>query len=151
MIRELRRLGSPRPSREIGCCARASKRVHWADLPAQSDQYVRISRTSCKMKRQRCAHPKTGKQARPSAASTNVLPSDRSRRTRPHRRRSGSSPFFRLVVARARPADAVLRRFYEGAALHAACAHTQQAPRPLNGGTRCTYARLWIRSRARRH
>jgi hypothetical protein len=31
------------------------KRVHWVDLPAQSDQCVRISRTSCEMKRRRCA------------------------------------------------------------------------------------------------
>jgi Permuted papain-like amidase enzyme, YaeF/YiiX, C92 family len=30
------------------------KRVHWADLPAQSEQYIGISRTSCKMRRQRC-------------------------------------------------------------------------------------------------
>src|SRR6476619_4523565 len=31
------------------------KRVHWADLPAQSEQYIGTSRTSRKMKRQRCA------------------------------------------------------------------------------------------------
>jgi hypothetical protein len=31
------------------------KRVHWADLPAQSEQYIGISRTSCKMRRQRCS------------------------------------------------------------------------------------------------
>jgi hypothetical protein len=31
------------------------KRVDWADLPAQSDQYVRISKTDCKTRQQRCA------------------------------------------------------------------------------------------------
>ena len=31
------------------------KRVDWVDLPAQSDQYVRISKTDCKTRQQRCA------------------------------------------------------------------------------------------------
>ena len=31
------------------------KGVHWADLPTQSEQYIGTSRTSRKMKRQRCA------------------------------------------------------------------------------------------------
>jgi hypothetical protein len=41
---------------------------------------------------------------------------------------------FRLVAARARPADAVLRRCYENAALGAASAYTKRARRPLKGG-----------------
>jgi hypothetical protein len=32
------------------------RRVDWADLPAQSDQYVRISKTDCKTRQQRCAN-----------------------------------------------------------------------------------------------
>jgi Permuted papain-like amidase enzyme, YaeF/YiiX, C92 family len=31
------------------------RRVDWADLPAQSDQYVRISKTDCKTRQQQCA------------------------------------------------------------------------------------------------
>ena len=44
------------------------KRVHWADLPAQSEQYIGTSRTSRKMKRQRCAQLRST----PDGRSTNI-------------------------------------------------------------------------------
>jgi hypothetical protein len=44
------------------------KGVHWADLPAQSEQYIGTSRTSRKMKRQRCAQLRST----PDGRSTNI-------------------------------------------------------------------------------
>jgi hypothetical protein len=42
--------------------------VHWADLPAQSEQYIGISRTNRKMRRQRCAQLRPT----PDGRSTNI-------------------------------------------------------------------------------
>jgi Permuted papain-like amidase enzyme, YaeF/YiiX, C92 family len=44
------------------------KHVHWADLPAQSEQYIGTSRTSRKMRRQRCAQLRST----PDGRSTNI-------------------------------------------------------------------------------
>jgi permuted papain-like amidase YaeF/Yiix C92 family enzyme len=44
------------------------KHVHWADLPAQSEQYIGTSRTRRKMRRQRCAQLRST----PDGRSTNI-------------------------------------------------------------------------------